>query len=140
MLQNDVYSYDYRIVGRDVSDKKEFCSKSNAEDIVNSDYKHPKRVWKDFKKYRRVLWSAHEKQYIITCRYIWKSQQVYWDISTWSHKLFISTRIGMTGILEKGWIKVKLLINIDILLIPGGICDAIHRYAKANKKYTKESS
>ena len=47
MLQNDVYSYDYRIVGRDVSDKKEFCSKSNAEDIVNSDYKHPKRVWKD---------------------------------------------------------------------------------------------
>ena len=47
MLQNDVYSYDYRIVGRNVSDKKEFCSKSNAEDIVNSDYKHPKRVWKD---------------------------------------------------------------------------------------------
>ena len=42
----------------------------------------------------------------------------------------------MTGV------KLKLLIDYDMLLIDekgigGGICQAIHRYAKANNKYIK---
>ena len=40
-------------------------------------------------------------------------------------------------------VKLDLLINIDMLLmvekeIRGGVCHAIHQYAKANSKYMKD--
>ena len=43
---------------------------------------------------------------------------------------------------KKTDVKLKLLTDFDILLmvekgIRGGICHAIHRYAKANNKYIK---
>ena len=42
--------------------------------------------------------------------------------------------------LRKADVKLELLTNVDMLLmvekrIKGGICHAIHRYAKANNKY-----
>ena len=44
--------------------------------------------------------------------------------------------------LKKTKVELKLLTNIDMLLmvekgIKSGICQAIHRYAKANNKYMK---
>ena len=44
--------------------------------------------------------------------------------------------------LKKTEVKLELLTNVDMLLmvekeIRGGICHAIHRYAKANNKYIK---
>ena len=46
----------------------------------------------------------------------------------------------MASLLKKAGVNLKLLADIDILLmveegIRGGICQAIHRYAKANNKY-----
>ena len=43
---------------------------------------------------------------------------------------------------KKAEVKLELLTNVDILLmvekeIRGGICHAIHRYAKANNKHMK---
>ena len=43
---------------------------------------------------------------------------------------------------KKTDVKLELLTDIDMLLmvkkgIKGGICHAIHRYAKANNKYMK---
>ena len=44
--------------------------------------------------------------------------------------------------LKKTGVRLELLTNVDMLLmvekgIRGGICHAIHRYAKANNKYMK---
>ena len=63
----------------------------------------------------------------------------------------ICTWISMVSMFKKTRIKLALLTNVDMLLmvekgIGGGICHAIHRYAKANNKYmnnydeNKESS
>ena len=48
----------------------------------------------------------------------------------------------MTSCLKKKGIRLELLTHIDMLLMAeketrGGICHAIHRYAKANNKYMK---
>ena len=44
--------------------------------------------------------------------------------------------------LKKTEVELKLLTNSDMLLMAekgsnGGICQAVHRYAKANNKYMK---
>ena len=46
----------------------------------------------------------------------------------------------MASLLKKAGVNLELLADIDILLmveegIRGGICQAIHRYAKANNRY-----
>ena len=46
----------------------------------------------------------------------------------------------MASLLKKTGVNLEILTNIDTLLlveegIRGGICHAIHRYAKANNKY-----
>ena len=48
----------------------------------------------------------------------------------------------MASLFKKTEVKLELLTDVDMLLmvekgIKGGICHAIHRYAKANNKYMK---
>ena len=58
---------------------------------------------------------------------------MYWNIWTW---------LAWKACLKKTGIRLELLTNVDMLLMVekgtrGGICHAIHRYAKANNKYMK---
>ena len=53
---------------------------------------------------------------------------------------FVCTMISMASLFKKTEVKLELLTKIVMLLmtekgIRGGICHAIHRYAKANNKY-----
>ena len=56
---------------------------------------------------------------------------------------FVSApRLAWQDCLEKTEVKLELLTNYDMLLmiekgIRGGICQATHRYAKANNQYMK---
>ena len=48
----------------------------------------------------------------------------------------------MARLLKKAGVNLELLTDIDMLLlveegIRGGICHAIHRYAKTNNKYNE---
>ena len=56
--------------------------------------------------------------------------------------LLSAPRLAWQACFKKTGVKLELLTDIDMLLmvekgIRGGICHAIHRYAKANNKYMK---
>ena len=53
LLRKCVYSYEYmdewgKFNETTLSEKEEFCSNLNMEDIIDADYRHVKRVCKDF--------------------------------------------------------------------------------------------
>ena len=58
-------------------------------------------------------------------------------------KLLSAPGLAKQAALKKSEVKLELLTDIDMLFmvekdIRGGICHAIHRYAKANNKYKKD--
>ena len=62
----------------------------------------------------------------------------FWNMCLKIHELDHARALKNTKV------KLDLLTNIDVLLmvekgIRDGICHAIHRYAKANNKYTNDS-
>ena len=68
---------------------------------------------------------------------------MYESIQTRSCSFFLSAPgLAWQVCLKKTDVKLELLTDVDMLLmvekeIRGGICHAIHRYAKANNKYMK---
>ena len=65
------------------------------------------------------------------------------SLSIRSCKMSFSYWISMASYFKKTEVKIELLTDIDMLLmvakaIRGGICNAIHQYAKANNKYMKD--
>ena len=55
---------------------------------------------------------------------------------------FKCARISMASMFKKIDVKLELLTNFSMLLmveeeIRGGMCHAVHRYAKSNNKYIK---
>ena len=57
--------------------------------------------------------------------------------------MFSTPGLAWQADLKKTKVKLELLTDIDMLLIvqkgiKRGICNAIHRYAKANNKYMKD--
>ena len=67
---------------------------------------------------------------------------MYWNTWTWSCSFLSAPGLAWQACLKKTEVELELLTNIDMLLIVekgirGGICHAIHRYAKANNKYMK---
>ena len=65
-----------------------------------------------------------------------------WKISTWSRIFCIWPGLTWQACLKKAGVKLELLTDTDMLLMlekgtRGGICQAAHRYTKANNKYMK---
>ena len=54
-----------------------------------------------------------------------------------------ASRLAWPACLKKTKVELELLTDVDMLLmvekgISGGMCHAIHRYAKTNNKYMKK--
>ena len=105
-------------------EKEEFYSNLNIEDTTDANYMHAKRVCKDFEI---------------------KNLGEYHDLHPKSDTLLLA------DVFDKMCLKIYHLDPVKFLLAPGlawqatlkkgirgGICNAIHRYAKANNKYMRD--
>ena len=120
------------------------------------------------KEFRQIIWFACSKWYIIASWCVWEhleymnlilldfflhqdygkqsnfkkdKSKIRW---TWSCLIsFCIKTLASSPALKKTKVKLDLLTDIDILVmlekfIRGGICYAIHQYAKASNKYMKD--
>ena len=105
---------------------------------------HAQKVWDVFEI--RNLGECHDlyvqSDTILLADVFENFRNMSWYIWTWSCIFCVCTRISMTSCLKKTKVKLELLTDYDMLLmiekgIRGGICQATHRYAKANNQYMK---
>ena len=113
--------------------------------ITDIDYKHARKVWKDFKI--ENLGDYHNlfvrKDTLLLADVFENFKNKYIEIYELDPAHFLSALgLGWQACLKKTEIKLYLLTDADMLLmvekgIRGRICHVIHRYAKANNKYMK---
>ena len=159
LLRTGVYPYEYmdsweRLDETSLSDKEAFYSSLNKEDIADVDHRHAKRV---FKKLNNKYLGDYHDLYVQSDTLL--LADVFENFRNKCIKIyqldpahFLSAPgLAWQACLKKTEGKLEFLTKNDMLLmvekgIRGGICHAIHRYAKANNKYmnnydkNKESS
>ena len=128
-----------------LASKEAFYSNLNLDNMSVEDYAHAQKVWDVFKiknvgeyydlsvKTDTLLFSDIFENFRNMCLDIYELDPVY----------FVSAPgLAWQACLKKTGVKLELLTDIDMLLMVekgtrGGICQATHRYAKANNKYMK---
>ena len=128
-----------------IPSKESFYSNLTMENISETDYIHVTNVFKTFKL--NNLGDYHDL-------YVQSDTLLLADVFENFRKACIKTYeldcaylISLPGLawqacLKKTGVELELLTDYDVLLmieegIIGGICHAVHRYAKANNKYMK---
>ena len=125
--------------------KKSFYSELNLEDISDKDYLHAQKVWDVFEI--RNLGEYHDL-YVQTDTSLFadvfeKFRDTCIEIYGLDPSHFLSAPgLAWQACLKKTEVKLELITDYDMILmiekgIRGGICQATHRYAKANNKYMK---
>ena len=150
LLRRRVYPYEYMdnweiINERSLPDEKAFYSKLNLEDITDKDYAHAQKVFEEFKL--KNLGDYHDlyvqSDTLLLADVFENFRNKCIEIYELDPAHFLSAPgLAWQACLKKTKVKLELLTDIDMLLIVekgtrGGICQAIHRYAKANNKYMK---
>ena len=125
--------------------KEAFYSNVNLENISDVDYAHTQKVWEGFEikhcgEYHDLYVQSNSllladvfENFRNMCLEIYELDPVY----------FVSAPgLAWQACLKKTEVKLELITDYDMLLmiekgIRGGICQATHRYAKANNKYMK---
>ena len=150
LLRKGVYPYEYmdsweRFNETSLPDKKAFYSELNLEDITDKDYEHAQKVWEVFEI--KNLGEYHDlyvqSNTLLLADVFENFRDKCIEIYGLDPAHFLSAPgLAWQACLKKTGVKLELLTDIDMLLmvekgIRGGICQAIHRYAKANNKYMK---
>ena len=150
LLRKGVYSYEYMdsweiFDETSLPDKEAFYSELNLEDITDNDYVHAKKVWKVFEI--NSLGEYHDLYVRCGTLFLEDVCEKFRDTCIEIYGLDPSHFLSAPGLawqacLKKTNVNLELLTDIDMLLmieagIRGGMCQSIHRYAKANNKYMK---
>ena len=150
LLRKGVYSYEYMDQWKKFETKlpktEQIYSNLNLENIIDADYMHAKRICKDFEiKKLAEYHDLYLKSDVLLLTDVFENFRI---ICLKIHKLDLIRFISAPGLawqvaLKKTKVKLELLTVIDMLLmvenrIRGGICHAIHTYAKASDKYMKD--
>ena len=125
-------------------DKESFYSSLNMENIDDIDYKHGNNVFKNFKL--KNLAEYHDLYVQSDTLLLANVFENFRNMCIKVYELDPAHFLSLPGLawqacLKKTNVKLELLTDYDMLLmveegIRGGICHSIHRYAKANNKYT----
>ena len=125
--------------------KEDFYSELNLEGISDENYAHAQKVWEVFEIRNRgeyhdlyvqsdtLLLADAFESFRDTCIEIYRLDPLH----------FLSAPgLAWQVCLQKTNMNLELLTDIDMLLmieagIRGGMCQSVHRYAKANNKYMK---
>ena len=150
LLRKGVYPYEYmdnweRFDETSLPDKVSFYSSSNMGNIDDIDYRHGNNV---FKKFRLKNLGEYHDLYVQSDTLLLADVfENFRNMRIKVYELDPAHFLSLPGLawqayLKKTNVKLELLTDYDMLLmveegIRGGICNLIHRYAKANNKYMK---
>ena len=125
--------------------EESFYSELNLEDISDKDYLHAQKVWDAFEiknlGENRDLYVQSDT--LLPADVFEKSRNTFIEIYELDPTHFLSAPgLAWQACLKKTNINLEFLTGYDMLLITesgirGGMCQAIHKYAKANNKYMK---
>ena len=150
LLRKGVYPYEYmdnweRFNEVVLPDKKAFYINLNIEHITDVDYRHANSMFKEFKM--NNLGNYHD---LYVKRDTVLLADVFENFRNMSMKIYeldpshflTAPGLAWQACLKKSEVELELITDLDMLLIieegnRGGMCHAVHRYAKANNKYMK---
>ena len=114
------------------------------EYIIDKDYSHAQKVFEEFCTDIGEYHDLYLQTDTLLLADVFESfRNVCLDIYRLDLVCFVSAPgLAWQACLKKTEVELELLTDIDMLLMVekgtrGGICQAIHRYAKANNKYMK---
>ena len=121
-------------------DKGAFYNSLNMEGITSVDYKHAKRVYKEFQSKNLVGYHNLyvQRDTLLLADVFENFRDNCIEIYEIDPAAFLSAPgLACQTCLKNTVIRLELLTDIDMLLMAekgtkGGICHAVHRYAKAN--------
>ena len=150
LLRKGVYGYEdmnswEKFDETAIPPKKAFYSELNLEDITDKDYAHVQKVWKVFEiRDRGEYHDLYVKCDTLLLADVFENfRNKCIDIYGVDPAYFVSAPgLVWQDCLKKTEVKLELLTEYNMILmvekgIRGGICQAVHRYAKANNKYMK---
>ena len=125
--------------------KEAFYSNLNLEDISDEDYAHAQKVWDVFKI--KNLGEYHDLYVQSDTLLLADVYENFRNMCFEKYQLdptYFASAPGLAwqACLKKTGVKLELITDYGMILmiekgVRGGICQATHRYAKANNKYMK---
>ena len=130
----------------ELPDKESFYSELNKEGITDEDYAHALKVWNTFNI--KNLGEYHDLYVQSDTLFLADVFENFRHSCINTYELDPAHFVSLPGLawhacLKKTGIELGLLTDNDMLLmeekrIRRGMCNAIHKYAKANNKYMKD--
>ena len=149
LLRKSVYPYEYMDLWNKFKelkpfDKNTYYSKLYDEGISDNDIDHVKNVCNTFQIYnlgKHDLYVQSDVSLLADVFENFRDKCLTISELDPAYHLY-APRLPWQSCLKKTCVKLELLTDINMLLlfensIHGGICTAVHKYAKANNKYMK---